>query len=124
MEAFEGKTPAEIAEMIRVGQEKLEAFRQESKDRLASLVNNVKRYCEEMCIEPHTLFQKPAKVRKPSVVMYRGSDDGQSWSGKGRKPGWLALKLFGKTEDEQAEILESLRVNDESPAEVDPETGF
>lgn len=121
---FEGKTPAEIMELIKAGQEKLEAFRHESKARLDSLVNNVKRYCDEMGVEPHTLFPKPAKVRETAKVMYRGSDDGQAWSGKGRKPAWLALKLFEKSEDEQAEILESLRVKDESPDSVDPETGF
>jgi DNA-binding protein H-NS len=124
MMEFEGKSAAEIVALVQAAQERLEAIRKEKNDRLISLINEVKEYCTETGIEPHTLFPKPAKVREPSDVMYRGSDDGQAWSGKGRKPAWLALKLFGKTEDEQAEILESLRVKDESPASIDPETGF
>lgn len=118
MEVFESKTPAEIAEIIKAGQEKLEAFRAESKQRLDSLVNNVNRYCEEMGIEPHSLFPRPAKPRKPAKALYRGPD-GQEWSGKGRKPGWLMLKVFGKSESEAAEIMESFRVNP-----VDPDTNF
>jgi DNA-binding protein H-NS len=121
---LENKSAAEIVAMIKAGQDRLESIRKESQEQLDSLVNNIKRCCDEMGIEPHTLFPKPAKVRETAKNMYRGSDAGQEWSGKGRKPGWLVLKLFGKSEVEQAEILESLRVKDESPAEVDPESGF
>ena len=44
---------------------------------------------------------KVAKVRKPVAAKYRNAVSGETWSGRGRVPKWLAAELAkGRKRDE------------------------
>jgi len=53
--------------------------------------------------KPGKTKAKPAKARKPVAAKYRNIDTGETWSGRGKPPKWLAaLEAAGRKREEFA----------------------
>jgi DNA-binding protein H-NS len=53
--------------------------------------------------KPAKAKAKPAKARKPVAAKYRNSETGETWSGRGKSPKWLAaLEAAGRKREEFA----------------------
>lgn len=100
----------EIVAWIRSANAQLEALHNKRKEMLAARVEEIDALCEQLGIQPHTLFPNPSLNMPPVKPKYR-SKDGNEWSGKGRKPSWLKQALEGLTEEQQQELLEKLETN-------------
>ncbi|MDD5388431.1 MAG: H-NS histone family protein [Gallionellaceae bacterium] len=71
------------------------------KQEMAGAIAEIKRLMAEFGIDPSDLFPTrgvKAKRAGSGVVKYRDPVSGQGWSGRGRRPGWVAaLEAQGKT---------------------------
>lgn len=47
---------------------------------------------EEFGLTENDIFGKPAKVRPPVLAKYRDPATGNTWSGRGKPPAWIAGK--------------------------------
>jgi len=53
--------------------------------------------------KPGKTKAKPAKARKPVAAKYRNADTGETWSGRGKPPKWLAaMEAAGRKREEFA----------------------
>ncbi len=71
------------------------------KQEMAGAVAEIRRIMADYGIEPSDLFPARAgKIKRAGsgIVKYRDPITGQGWSGRGRRPGWVAnLEAQGKT---------------------------
>jgi DNA-binding protein H-NS len=52
-------------------------------------------------VKPAKDKAKPAKARKPVAVKYRTSETGETWTGRGKAPKWLAaMEAAGRKREE------------------------
>jgi len=71
------------------------------KQEMAGAISEIKRIMAEFGIDPSDLFPaRSGKIKRAGsgIVKYRDPVSGQGWSGRGRRPGWVAaLEAQGKT---------------------------
>lgn len=71
------------------------------KQEISGAIAEIKRIMTEYSIDPSDLFPaRGGKVKRAGsgVVKYRDPVSGAGWSGRGRRPGWVAdLEAQGKT---------------------------
>jgi DNA-binding protein H-NS len=65
----------------------------EQRDReFAEAVQTIRHLMQEydLAVEDLQFVRKKTGVKKPAAVVFRNSETGASWSGRGRMPKWLA----------------------------------
>jgi DNA-binding protein H-NS len=65
---------------------------QARKQELAQAVEQVRKIMSDYGLSMQDIAGTTAKTRGKAAVKYRGPN-GQAWSGRGRKPGWLTQAL-------------------------------
>ncbi len=82
----------------------IEELKQQAQDarkqELAGAISEIKRLMAEFGITLEDLGDKPGrgKPRGAANAKYRDPESGKTWSGRGRRPGWLAqVEAQGKT---------------------------
>ena len=103
MSEFDGMTALQIAEKIEAAKAAL-AFAQESE--IAALKKEIEDRCAQLCIDPYDLFAPPVKPK--AAPLYAGPN-GETWSGRGKRPAWLVRELEGLSDEEAEEKLNSFK---------------
>ncbi len=101
--ALEGLTVAELDQVVAEAQRQREARRESGKK---ELVEEFRAKAAEMGLSLEELLRSPASAGRPAAkarsprkgappaspaVKYRNADTGETWSGRGRMPKWMAL---------------------------------
>jgi DNA-binding protein H-NS len=103
---------AQLARVISAAQEQRVIKVAEARD---ALIARVREEAAVLGLDPADLFARQAPARKPTTApaasrksgrgvvpeKYRSPDGGQSWSGRGKTPAWLAeLEASGRKRDD------------------------
>jgi DNA-binding protein H-NS len=106
-EVVAGKDVSELDALIAAAEAEKAAAKERAKDEFYALVEKVKSEAEKFGFKlKDVFFPKPEKPAK----LYKNPNGDETWSGKGKKPGWLNALLEGKTKEEAKEAMKAYLV--------------
>jgi DNA-binding protein H-NS len=107
-EVVAGKDVSELDALIAAAEAEKVAAKERAKAEFNELVEKVKSEAEKFGFKLKDVFfpkePKPAKV-------YKDPNSDATWSGKGKKPGWLNTLLEGKDNAEAKEAMKAYLVS-------------
>ena len=101
-EVVAGKDVSELDALIAAATAEKEAAKERAKDEFYALVDRVKSEADKFGFKLKDVFFP--KAPKPAKL-YKDPNSDATWTGKGKKPGWLVALLEGKDKAEAKEAM-------------------